>query len=56
MNNYPFPMMPMNQNQKILEELIRIREILQQIEKNTEKKEPKKENKYLEKDDNFYMV
>ena len=58
MNNYPFPMMPQNSNnsQRILEELTAIRETLKKIENHLEKEEQKKKNKYLEKDDNYYIV
>ena len=51
-------MMPQNSNnsQRILEELTAIRETLKKIENHLEKEEQKKKNKYLEKDDNYYIV
>ena len=55
MNNYVYPI-PNNYYQLIIEELRKINITLQRIESNTKEQNIKKENKYLEKDDNYYMI
>lgn len=57
MNNFSYPFIPINNNQNILEELIKINENLKKIEFILNKQiENKNNNKYLEKDENYYMI
>lgn len=55
MNNYIYPMPPSLQ-QQTLEELKRINERLKNIESKLNELSKKEENKYLEKDDNYYII
>lgn len=54
MNNFIYPT-PTYQ-QLLLEELKKINNTLLRIEKNITNNNVKKDNKYLEKDDNYYMI
>ena len=54
MNNYMYP--PTNNNYILLEELKKINQTLKNIEKKLDEINPPKVKKYLEKDDNYYMI
>ncbi len=55
MNNYIYPI-PNNYLRIIMDELKKINETLNRIEKEMNEQTIKKEKKYLEKDDNYYMI
>ena len=55
MNNYLYPI-PNNYHQVIIEELKKINTNLQILERKISEQDKKKENNYLEKDDNYYMI
>lgn len=54
MNNFIYP--TPNIQQLIIEELKKINNTLTKIEKSLSINNVKKENNYLEKDDNYYMI
>ena len=54
LNNYMYP--PTNNNYILLEELKKINQTLKNIEKKLDEINPPKVKKYLEKDDNYYMI
>ena len=57
MNNYAYPFFPINNNQSIIEELIKMNETLKKIELKLDKLEQSNnKNNYLEKEDNYYML
>lgn len=55
MNNYIYPLPP-SLTQQTLEELRKIDKRLEQIEVKLNEIVKKEENKYLDKDDNFYII
>ena len=54
LNNYMYP--PTNNNYILLEELKKLNQTLKNIEKKLDEINPPKVKKYLEKDDNYYMI
>lgn len=55
MNNYMYHF-PQNPIQQVLEELRKINEHLNKIENQVNEITKKEKNKYLEKDDNYYII
>lgn len=55
MNNYMYPI-PQSLTIQTLEELKKINERLKNIELKLNEISKKEENKYLEKDDNYYII
>ena len=55
MNNYLYPFPPSPSN-PLIEELKKINAKLDNIEKKLNEMKKKEENKYLEKDDNYYII
>ena len=56
MNNYPLPIYQINEFNCILNELKIIREEINNINKKLDAINKEKTNKYLKKDDNYYMI
>ena len=56
MNNFQYPFPQVNSNQIIIEELLKINETLKRIENKLNNNNNNKQNKYLEKDDNYHLV
>ena len=59
MNNFQFPFLPMGNNINIYNldnELNKIKEDIKIIKEKINKLEKEKENTYLKKDDNYYMI
>lgn len=55
MNNYMYPFPP-SPNPPLYEELKKINKKLDNIEQKLNEIKKKEENKYLEKDDNYYII
>lgn len=55
MNNYVYPM-PSSYTIQTIEELKKINEKLKNIESKLNEISKREENKYLEKDDNYYII
>ena len=55
MNQFPY-ILPIQNNQIILDELLKMKEQLTRIENAIKKLNKKKEKNYLEKDDNYYII
>lgn len=58
MNNMPYPIFPspIPYNNHIEEEIIKLNQEIIQLKERIRKLENKKQNDYLQKDDNLYMV
>lgn len=58
MNNMPFQFFPgpININNRLEEEIIKLHQEITQLKERISKLETKKQNDYLEHDDNFYMM
>ena len=58
MNNMPFQFFPgpININNRLEEEIIKLKQEIAQLKERITKIENKKQNNYLEHDDSFYMV
>lgn len=58
MNNMPFQFFPgpININNRLEEEIIKLNQEIAQLKERISKLENKKKNDYLEHDDNFYIM
>ena len=58
MNNFSYPFPPINNNYfiNIPEEIIKLRERINILEKKIKNIENNNDNNYLKKDDNYYMI
>lgn len=57
MNNYPYPFIPMNNNQfNILEEIKKLKAEIKKLNEKIDAITTSKEKDYLKKDDSFYML
>ena len=56
MNNFPIPYFPINNIDNLIREINNIKEEVYKINQRLDKIENEKNNKYLKKDDNYYMI